>query len=67
MNAGLHVLGWWPDRFWSATPLELMAAIRPHEERRDQPNRATLEALCYAYPDLPYTKPKECDYGSGSR
>jgi len=32
MSHGMGVLGWTPDAFWSATPIELYAAISGWQE-----------------------------------
>ena len=45
------LLGWRPDDFWNATPLELatiLAALSPNEDAADG---ATLKELMEAFPD----------------
>lgn len=53
MAFGLGRLGWPPDRFWTATPRELAAAMRAWrcDSCREATERAALEALMAAFPD----------------
>lgn len=53
MAFGLGRLAWPPDRFWAATPREIAAALRAHQDlpRGTAPERLTLAALMDAFPD----------------
>ncbi len=46
------VLGWSPDAFWAATPVELAAVVAAIAgEAADPPDMATIERLREAFPD----------------
>lgn len=53
MAFGLGRLAWPPDHFWAATPREIAAALRAHQEwpRGSAPERPALAALMGAFPD----------------
>lgn len=53
MAFGLGRLTWSPDRFWAATPREIAAALRAHQDshRGSAPERPALTALMQAFPD----------------
>ena len=53
MAFGLGRLAWPPDRFWAATPREIAAALRAHQDqsRGSAPERPALMALMDAFPD----------------
>lgn len=53
MTFGLGRLAWPPDRFWAATPREIAAALRVHQDqsRSAAPERPALAALMDAFPD----------------
>ena len=53
MAFGLGRLAWPPDRFWAATPREVAAALRAHQDpsRGTAPERPALAALMDAFPD----------------
>ncbi len=53
MAFGLGRLAWPPDRFWAATPREIAAALRAHQDRSrgSAPEPAALAALMDAFPD----------------
>ncbi len=53
MAFGLGRLAWPPDRFWAATPREIAAALRAHQDRSrgSAPERPALAALMDAFPD----------------
>ena len=50
-SAAAMLLGWSPDRFWSATPAELMDALRPPAEAGAPADKQTIEALMKRFPD----------------
>ena len=49
-GAASLLLGWRPDEFWSATPVELAAAMT-FGEPADGPDLKTIEALKQRFPD----------------
>ena len=53
MAFGLGRLAWSPDRFWAATPREIAAALRAHQDshRGFAPERSALTALMQTFPD----------------
>ncbi len=53
MSFGLGRLGWPPDAFWAATPREIAAALRAHDQRAGPaaPRMADLAVLMAAHPD----------------
>jgi uncharacterized phage protein (TIGR02216 family) len=57
MHAGLCLLRLSSDHFWALTPRELFAAtggLAPDVARKGRsPDRADLDALMAAFPDLP--------------
>jgi uncharacterized phage protein (TIGR02216 family) len=54
MAFGLGRLAWPPDRFWAATPREIAAALRTHQDgsQGSAPERSALAALMEAFPDV---------------
>jgi uncharacterized phage protein (TIGR02216 family) len=53
MAFGLGRLAWPPEFFWAATPREIAAALRAHQDRSrgSPPERPALAALMDAFPD----------------
>lgn len=53
MAFGLGRLAWPPELFWAATPREIAAALRAHQDRSRgfPPERPALTALMEAFPD----------------
>lgn len=49
LAAGL--LGWRPDEFWKATPMELSAALGLEKQASGQMDRATMEQMLALFPD----------------
>jgi uncharacterized phage protein (TIGR02216 family) len=54
MAFGLGRLGWAPDQFWKATPREIGAALRAHQQAPAMAatQRTALHALMAAHPDI---------------
>jgi uncharacterized phage protein (TIGR02216 family) len=49
-SAATLLLGWRPDEFWQATPMELSQALQA-PVAADGPDGATIEALKRRFPD----------------
>jgi uncharacterized phage protein (TIGR02216 family) len=54
MAFGLGRLGWAPDQFWKATPREIGAALRAHQQAPAMAatQRTALHELMAAHPDI---------------
>lgn len=51
-GAASALLGWTPDQFWSATPIELIDALQAGGDSSEPADRATIEALMERFPDM---------------
>ena len=50
-GAAATLLGWRPDEFWNATPLELATAFGCSDSGTEAPDAATIDELRRRFPD----------------